>query len=168
MINRHLKSFFKKFSTQGGHNDSFIDAIDKDVIECFAVNQRLVWDLEKTFDLAVVKELVSGLEGVDINNFRIDILDDLLLIQNDTIAIKFYSNGVMVPEIIGTRSDWFTGLSAEFINLKPTLNIDFNITDNHISTKNGLICPNSIVEIYEFIVADELEKAIRLTLKECI
>lgn len=168
MINRHFKTFFEGFARQGGNNDSFMNEIDVDVLNLFTMHQREIWDMEKTFDIAIIRDLLENMEDVDLSNFNISIHDDLLLIFNNKFALKFYSTGVLVPEIIGTRSEWFENLNYEFIDIRPMLAMDIEVAEGYITTKDGVICPNSITEIFAFIIADEPEKAIALTLKECL
>ena len=168
MINRHFKAFFEKFARNGGNNDAFMNEVDGDVLQIFTIHQREIWDMEKTFNLTIIRELLENMEDIDLSDFNVSIHDDLLLIFNNTFALKFYSTGVLVPEIIGTRSDWFESLNYEFIDIKPMLAVDIEVAEGYIATKDGVICPNSIIEISAFIAADEPEKAIALTLKECL
>lgn len=168
MINRHFKLFFEKFMRNGGNNDVFINKIDADVLEIFTIHQREIWDMEKTFNLTIIRDLLESMEDVDLSNFNVSVHDDLLLIFNNKFALKFYSTGVLVPEIIGTRLDWFENLNYEFIDIQPMLAAEVEVTEGYIATKDGVICPNSITEIFAFIAADEPEKAIALTLEECL
>lgn len=165
MITSHFKKFFYAFTTRSGHNDSFMDDIDVDVIECFAVELRKVWDMKKTFNLETVKSFIEMSDEIDASKFKIYIHDELLLIHNDTVAVKFYTTGVFVPEVIGERGDWFNNLKWEFIDAKPAQGGSVEIADNYIITKDGIICPDNIEEIYEVIANDKPEEAIEIFLK---